>query len=601
MIRGTFLGLEISKTGLFAARAGLDTVGHNIANANTEGYSRQRISLRSSFPLAFPGPFITLRPGMVGTGVEVTSIARIRNAFVEAQIHREGGGEFMFEAMHNSYIRVEDIFNEPSESGVNVLMENFFNAWEDLSTDPESTALRTTLREAAVSFTVEVNEIDFRINLEISNLNEQIVTKVNELNTLASQVATLNDQIMRAETALSKKILANDLKDRRDLLIENISQIVNARVIKNRNGGISVLVQGHPIVENEYHHEIGLRPSVSNPTNYEVVFEASQIPLAINSGELAGLLQMRDVEIPAIRDQFAQLITAFTNQVNEVHSLGYGLDGNKGRPFFIDDHQKQVVGSIPLPTDITLDSTLDELGITAGDFFVQGQRIVIENTEVQPGQAITLRQLLERIEDPSIDIRAELDTSLGFPRILISQYNPVSKDTPLVIKDGSSNFFETVGLDPSKVEDLDSDPLYRNSLYNMRVNSTILADLDTIAAASDDGEGFPGPGDNRTALAIADLKNDSSAVFETTFSEFHQSTIARLGSASQTIERNFRSQTLVVEQLENRRQSISGVNLDEEAVQLIRFQKAFEASARMMTVIDEVLNHIINRMGIVGR
>ncbi|MCH7472203.1 hypothetical protein IIA79_04545 [bacterium] len=232
---------------------------------------------------------------------------------------------------------------------------------------------------------------------------------------------------------------------------------------------------------------------------------------------------------------------------------------------------------------------------------MQGQRIVIEHEEVLPGRAITLGQLLDRIEAPSIDIRATLDTTSGFPRIVISQFNPVSQETPLLINDGTSNFFETAGLITAPVEQLLSGQAYQNSLRNFRINPIILQDLDAIAAAGDDGLGFRGPGDNRTALAIADLKFNNKAIDNTTFGEYYQSTISSLGSAAQTVQRSFFSQSLVVDQLHSRREEISGVNLDEEAVNLIRYQRAFEASARVMTVLDEVLSLIVNRMGISGR
>ena len=602
MIRGTFLGIEVAKKGLLAARVGLDTTGHNIANSATEGYSRQRANLRASFPLAYPGPFITLRPGQVGTGVEVYSITRIRSIYVEAQVHKEGGNKAMFSQMSEIFTRIENIIGDPSDTAMNGLMENFFGAWEDLSNDPESASARTNLREAARALTDFVNEIDFKLKQEITNINEQIYQKVIQLNGLTSQVAEINEQVIQIEgSGEGDSLKANDLKDRRDMLVEQISELVNASVIHNANGGISVLVQGHPIVSGEFAHEIGLKPNPDDPFRPVIELTKSRIPLNITSGELAGLTQMRDVEIPAVVEQMGQLITAFANRVNKLHLAGYGLDGHTNRPFFADHEHRRVAGTLPLPADTTLETTLDELQITSGDFFVQGQHIVIEDDEVLPGKAITLGTLLKRIEAANIDIRATLDESLGFKRVLISQFNPVDADTPLTVNDGSSNFFEAVGLKTALVENLDTEPPYQNALYNFKLNSSILTDLNAIAATGNDGLGYPGPGDNRTALAIADLKNDNTALFNTTFGEYYQSTVSTLGSAAESASRSLNTQTLVLDQLEEKRQEISGVNLDEEAVNLMRFQKAFEASARALTTIDEILSLIVNRLGIAGR
>jgi flagellar hook-associated protein 1 len=602
MIRGTFLGIEIAKKGLMAARAALDTTGHNIANANTEGYSRQRVNIKASYPLSYPGPFVTLRPGQIGTGAEVTSITRIRSEFIDAQIQREGGSQQKYEVMDQYFTRIQDIMGEPSENGINGLMESFFNAWEDLANDPESASTRTNLRESATALTNFVNEVDFKLKEEVESLNDEISERVTRINSLAQQIADVNKQIVQLEgSGQSNTIKANDLKDRRDLFIEEMSGLINARVIAQDNGALSVLVQGHPIVSGQYNHEIGLKYDPNDPTHPVVEFTKSRIPLNITSGELAGLYKMRDEEIPKLRSDVSQLVSAFTNRVNELHLEGYGLDGNKGRPFFADNETRRLAGTIPLPATTTLDTTLDQLGITSGDFFVQGQRIAIKDTEVLPGSSITVRQLLNRIEDTGIDIRAKLDTSLGFSRIQISQYNPVDADSPLTAADGSSNFFEVTGLKTAVVQTFASDPAYENSLYNFRLNSTILADLDTIAATGDDGLGYPGAGDNRTALAIADLKNDNKAIYNTTFSQYFQGTVATLGSAAQNVGRSYESQKLVVEQLNARREEISGVNLDEEAVSLIKYQRAFEASSRAMTTVDETLDLIVNRLGTVGR
>lgn len=602
MTVGTFLGLEAVKKGMLAARTGLDTTGHNISNAGTEGYSRQIVNIRAAYPLAYPGPFVTLRPGMLGSGAEVSSITRVRSEYVEAQIHAENGGQQYYDVISSTFTRVQDILGEPSDNGINGQMEGFFNAWEDLSNDPESTSGRTNLREAALGLVNFVNEVDFKLRSELTDINTQISERVVRLNSLATQVAAINKQIIEIEgSGKGDSLKANDLKDSRDSMIEEMSGLINARVIANSNGGVSVLIQGHPIVTNEFAHPVGLRQNPADPDRPLLEFTSSRIPLAVNSGEIAGLTRMRDVEIPAVRQKLAELMTAFTNRVNVLHLEGYGLDGSKGRAFFSDIEHRRAEGQNFWPATTTRDTTLDVLGITSGDFFVQGHRIVIEDKEVLPGTTVTLGQLLDRIDAANIDTRSVLDLTAGAPRIRISQYNPVSADTQLTIKDGTSNFFELSGLKDIAIMDIPLEPKYQNSLYNFNLNSPIMQSLDTIAAAGDDGLGFPGPGDNRTALNIADLKNDTAAIFQTTFSEYFQATVATLGSTAQNAERSLNSQKLVMEQLDARRQEISGVNLDEEAVNLIRYQRAFEACARAITTVDEILDLIANRLGTSGR
>ncbi|MCC7477218.1 flagellar hook-associated protein FlgK [bacterium] len=602
MIRGAFLGLETARKGLMAARAGLDTTGHNIANAGTEGYSRQRAVTSASSPISLPGAFFTLRPGMLGTGAEIISITRIRSQFVDAQIQYEGSASSHLGMLSTGLQRVEDIFGEPAEAQFSGLMDSFFNAWEDLSNDPESLAARTNLREAAQGLTDYVNNIDFALKREVEDINTQIRGQVQQVNTLTAQIAEVNRQITRSETSGARlSVKANDLLDKRDQLVEQLSKLVNVRQLDSPDGSVNILMDGHPLVTGGDAHELVLRSKSADPSKLVLEFKEGNFPAPLHSGEMGGLFELRDVQIPAVRDKFATLITAFTNQVNKTHQQGYGLDGTKGRNFFNDTQTRSATGTLFLPAGTTLDTSLDSLGITSGDFFIQGQRIEITPEEVLPGQALTLRGLLQRIESASVDIRAELNLDAGAPRIEISQYNPAYGTNSLALVDGNSNFFEISGLDKAVVRDLSLDPPYDNSLSNFRLSTSVLNSLDAIAATGDDGLGFPGPGDNRTALAIADLKNNAQALFGATYGEYFESTIAILGATAQTAERSEASQKLVLQQLEERRQIISGVNLDEEAVQLIKYQKAFEASARALSAIDETLDLIVNRMGTVGR
>jgi flagellar hook-associated protein 1 FlgK len=602
MLRGTFLGIEVAKKGILSARGAMDTTSHNISNAYTEGYSRQRSNIRASSPINFPGPFVTLRPGQLGTGAEIVSIERIHSQLIESQIHREGGSRTMFQTMTSYFTRVEDVIGEPSDDALNGLMEGFFNSWEDLSNDPESQSTRVNVRAAANALTTYVNEIDLKLDLEVQNLNQEIEERVMRLNNLAFQVADINKQIAQIEgSGQPSSLKANDLKDRRDVIIEEISQLVNARVLFNNNGTASVLIQGHPLVSGEFVNDMRIIPNTDDFQRPKIVFRESNIPVEIEAGELKGLMEMRDVEIPAVRENIGRVVSVLINRVNRLHRDGYGLDGQTNRPFFQDIETRRIQGSLSMGPGVDLETTLDDLGITTGDFYIQGERIKITQEDIQPADAITLAELIERIESKCVDVRMGFNNVGGVNRFTVSQFNPIDINDSLTIKGGTSNFLSVMNLDTGKLEELALDPPYSNALQDFKLHPSINNTPDAIAAAGNDGNGFPGPGDNRTALAIGDLKNSNLEVFGTTISEHYQSVIAELGNAAQNTERNRNSQTLVVEQLTARRQEVSGVNLDEEAVSLIKYQKAFEASSRAMTALDEVLTLIVTRLGIAGR
>jgi flagellar hook-associated protein 1 FlgK len=559
------------------------------------------VNVNAQFPLNFPGAFVTLRPGQIGTGTVVTGIERIRSQFVDAQIYSQNGSQGMFQQLSDIFQNVESVIGEPSDTATNGLISNFFNAWGDLANDPTSAASRTQLTQAANQLTDFVNGVYKGLQDQIANINDQLTSKVSQLNSLAGQLATVNHQIIQAQGDGSDPAAqANDLMDQRDQLINQISSIVNARVSFSQDGSVSLLIQGHPIVQGDVASKVSLNPNPSDPLRPVVEFSASRIPLEITGGELAGLTQMRDIAIPAVQKGLAQVMTALTNRVNEVHLNGYGLDGDTGRAFFSDTETRRFSGS-PLASTTTLDTTLDQLGVTSGDFFVDGQRIVLSDADVKTGTAITLRELFQRIETPNIEVRMNLDTSLGYTRIQVGQWNPVDASSQLTIKSGSSNFLQATGLASAQLETLHTDPAYQNSLYNFSLSPAVKANPDAIAAAGNDGTGFPGPGDNRTALAIAALQNDATTINGSTFQQYYQSAIADLGSQAQAADNALNSSSLALQQLSSKQQSISGVNLDEEATNLIMYQKAFEANSRMITTVDETIDTIINKMGLAGR
>jgi flagellar hook-associated protein 1 FlgK len=179
--------------------------------------------------------------------------------------------------------------------------------------------------------------------------------------------------------------------------------------------------------------------------------------------------------------------------------------------------------------------------------------------------------------------------------------NPVSADERINIKDGTCNFFELAGLDPDQQQQLLGSAEYGGSLKAFGLSPSILSSLQAIAAAADDGSGqMGGPGDNRTALAIADLKNEKDGFLKATFSEYYQGLISILGADGAVMVSSRQAQQQVLDEVKARRESVSGVSLDEEAVNLIRYQKAFTASARAITTIDDILDVIVNLVGAAG-
>jgi flagellar hook-associated protein 1 FlgK len=610
VIRGTYLGLEAASRGLAAAQSALDTISHNVANANTEGYSRQRVNLKATEALPIPGILMGTSPGQQGTGVRVINIERMRDEFLEFVYRHESGVGGEADIIKSGLLNIQGFFNEPGEYGLGRMIENFFNSWEILSTDPESLSTRANLRDQAQTFINAVQTIDKQFDVEVRRLNDQILMKVNEINTIAKDIGHLNNQISAIEANNSQQ--ANDLRDERDLLVAKLSRIINVEVVEDNFGAYSVNVGGHPLVEKNFTTPIVAKP-YSTPVGVSYSLQLSSgLPLDLTRGELNGFLKLRDNILPDAWHNFNVSVSAIVNRVNQLHREGYGLDGGTNRSFFNDITTRELWGLTPLPALTGLDTKLSNLGITSGDFFIGNFRAIITDDDVSPDSTVTVRDVLTRIFNGTDGkVQGVLDTSGTTSGVILRMHNPPdmpadgttgSYENDIDAKAGTSNFLQALGIDPTTEVKLEQDQPYVNVARTLSLNPLIAKDLRVIAAAraNDDGK-YSGPGDNRLALAMADLKNLPSFVQGDSISGYYQGTIVTVGVKVQEATRLTTNQELIMGSIENRRDAVAGVSLDEEAVNMIKFQRALEAAARMISVADQVLDLIINQMGYAGR
>jgi flagellar hook-associated protein 1 len=610
VIRGTYLGLESARRGLAAAQSALDTISHNVANANTEGYSRQRVNLKATEALPIPGIMMGTEPGQQGTGVGITNIERIRDDFLEYVYRHEVGVMGKGEIVQDGLESIQSFFNEPGDQGFGKIIESFFDSWETLSLDPESQSSRANLRDQAQTFINAVQDIDRRYDVELKRLNELIVSKVDDINSIAQDIGKLNIQISSIEANNNQS--SNDLRDQRDLLVTKLARMINVDVIEDSSGSYTVNIAGHPLVDKNYVTPVEAEAEVTPAgLDYNLKF-SNGLPLNLTSGELAGLVELRDEALPDSWHNFNVTISAIVNRVNELHREGFGLDGGDNRDFFTDVVTREVWGLSPLPTLTGLDTKLSDLGVTSGDFFVGNLRIQITEEDVNPGTSVTVKDILTRVFNGTDGrVQGELDTSGSTNGVILRLHNPPDLpgdgsvevyESEINIKAGNSNFLSILGINPASEAEVPVEPPYVNVTRTLALNPLIVKNLDVIAAAkaNDDGK-FSGPGDNRLALEMADLKNLADFVQGDSVSGYYSGTITTIGVKVQEATRLTYNQKLVTENVENRREAVSGVSLDEEAVNMIKQQRALEAAARMISAADQVLDRIINQMGYVGR
>lgn len=477
MIRSTFATLNLANRALIAQQLGLDITGHNIANANTDGFTRQAAEIQAATPFTVIGTTRPMQPGQLGTGAIVANVKRFRDGFLDLQFRQENQLLGQWEATRDALTRVEQTFNEPSTEGLSGAMSRFWNEWSALANNPESQASRKALAEASVTLTTQMNQLYGNLEGQQRELDRQVGLRVLDINNLLDQVARLNNQIIGIVGAGDQP---NDLRDQRDVLLDNLSKLVNITYSESENGAVTVNIGGRTAVFGNQAFLLKTQEQTSN--GFSGVYwvddfkEANGIPLDqvnITSGQIYGDMQVRDVVLADVLGSLQSLGATLITQVNDMHSQGFGLNDVTGLPFFA--------------------------GTGAGD---------------------------------------------------------------------------------------------------IAVSSIILGDLDNIAAASQQLS----PGDGSNALAIHDLQralvmNNGSATME----DFYSGVVANLGVLTQQASGMATNEALLSSHLAQQRQAIGGVSLDEETTNLIRYQHAYNAAARVVTVVDEMLEKVINGMGIVGR
>jgi len=515
-MRSTFHSLETARRSLFTQQAALQTTGHNVANANTAGYSRQVVNMVSTRPIEAPGMTKSTAPGQLGTGVEFNSITRIREKFLDAQFRNENQTNGNWTIQTDTLQKLETIVNEPSDTGLRSVLDKFWNAWHDLSEAPESITARKLVRETAKALTDAFNQAGRQLDDLSADLTENIGVKVNQMNTALETIASLNEQIRRIEGFGDN---ANDLRDQRDLLADELSKIANVTVTESAEGDYQIAMGGQVLVAN----------GEVTPVTADGLIGAFGTDLT--GGEVYGMIISRDQFVADYKNQLNTLINGIVNGEIEVTIPA---------------------GSV-LPAGVTFN-----------------------------GMSGTLTS----------DLTVKVNGLNGLHQLGYTTQTP--------LKAGGA-FFESK----------DGGPITAN---NIKISAAIEADANNIASSMrtymDGTTEKPVIGNKDLAMLIAQF-NDTKINFASistgastsigTANDFFRSLVGQLGVQSQEAQRQAGNSKIVVDQVDARRQSVSGVSLDEEMANLIKFQHAYNAAARFMTSIDETLDKVINGMGVVGR
>ncbi|MBN2333737.1 MAG: flagellar hook-associated protein FlgK [Deltaproteobacteria bacterium] len=558
--------LNTSRLSLLSQQTNIDIIGHNVANVNTPGYSRQVGILQTTPPLADA-------VGMRGTGVETTRIMNLYDRFIGMQLNMENSTMGMWQARSDALADLNRTFNEVGDYGLLPVIGEFWNAWEDLANNPEGTAQRVSVVQNGKIMTSSFNTMNEDLVTQKRILRQRIEGGVQELNNLTAQIAQLNEVISRNEQLGQD---ANDLRDRRNYLLTQLSGMIDINYFENEMAQVTVLsANGKSLVQGiqSYDLRVDADPLTKDPL---IVWNDDISPMNehVSGGEVRGWLDAWD-DLTTAHDQLQELAAALIFHVNQEHVQGYGLDGTTGTLFF--DHA------------ITLSEGANNLGdgVLAFDP-AQGMDGIDWAT-------------LANYDDFEIQFTADyggvgdefriLDTSTG------EDLSPALIDTSVAGElaiDFNNGYFVKIVYDPTgtspRAGDTFSLSFRGNAARTVEVND-VLEDPAKIAAADNPLEV---PGNNRVALGIAQLQYGLTMSSQSaTFNEFYASVVSSVGSLSRLASSNEENSALVAEQLQLKLESVSGVSIDEEMTNLMRFQQAYAASARIISKVDELMQSIL--------
>lgn len=686
-MRSTFSGLNTVVRGVYAQQLSLDTTGHNIANASTDGYSRQRANLSTTMPETVYGGFGVLQ---VGTGVAIESVTRARDIFIDRQYWKENATLGYAQTSETTWGKVEAIFNDDTTAGVGMqtVLNNFWQSWQTLVSNASNDSARTAVRQRAGELTEAIQRARQQLNNLVSDTNANITTNVDAINEASSEIYALNKQIANIEAG--GKDNANDLRDKRDLLVDKLSKMMKVNVYEDSLHNYTVQVGDVVLADGGGYTKLAVNSTTDSQYGFEVrnVIVAGSNPLQkvkFGSGEMQALQEANTTLAQHYLDDLTTMSQFLLKEFNAVHRTGYGSDNSTNTNFFgdtgidysmlditksvADSGDAQVAGvytgksnaSYTVRVDSAnasgqvltasystdggttwLKATPDNAANPSVFTLDNGLSIQIANNTNNAGATYTFGATARKNRDwlDAMKVNPQLFNPDGLAKIAaktaeVKQITQSNKTGGVATVSGTyapsatspytyKNFQVTVtGVDaatnmPNACSYTVADE--KGNILASGTGTAVAAGFDigyglvigfaaSTGTAVDDTYSFSVPqgnasGDNATNLADA-IKQPTDSITSllkgSSLDNYYESMVADLGIQSQNKSKLAANQQTMMDQITSWRESVAGVNLDEEMTNMIKFQKGYNAAARILTSIDEMLDKLINGTGVVGR
>jgi len=626
----TFMGLEIGKRGIQAHQQALATVGHNLDNISTPGYSRQRVEFVPTDPIFMPALNRAETPGQIGQGVSVERIERIRDQLLDRRIVAQSSNEGYWEVRDRYVHYMEQVYLETGTNSVRSKMDSFWDAWQELSQHASETEFRIGVIQRGKTLIDGIKNQYHGLSGLQTQVNDDIQMTVKRINEISRQVAALNGDIQRIKAQGDNP---NDLMDRRDFLVDELSSLIDVTVTQTDPDEFMIHTSGHILIQGQVARQFDMRKDVDAESFAYIYWRDTADEMVLKKGSLGAMMELRDVTIQKEIHTLDNMVMNFTDLVNEIHSAAYGANGSTGNNFFSEyPFVTNVNGNYDRSGDGVFDSSyiyringqntlepMAQIGLE-GTITLSGNNRQIE---IPYYSTDTVNDVIIRINNSGAEVVARLNREgkisfKGTPAELVDgqRVNPdfvirhvedsghfLVGYAGMLLQSGAEGAYDWGRADAvsslrGTPENYALAPVAHPAGW-IEVNPIMIKDPTNVAA----GFGFNGrsanPGNGDAAADIASIRNTPVMVGRfATFDDYFANSVGNIALMGEESERALKTENQIMQYLRDWRRSISGVNMDEELANMIRFQQGYNAAARYITTVNSLLDTLINRMGV---
>lgn len=641
----------IGVSALKAAQAGIAATTHNIANANTPGYSRQEVMQTAQTPQ-------NTGAGYFGQGANVTSVVRRYDQFLGVQALEAQTQSSNLTAQFDLATQVSNLFGDPN-GGLTPALQDFFSSVNTVSNAPESIAARQTMIGSGQSLVNRLDTFDQRLSQIRDSLNGRMMSSVTLINSYGKQIAALNDNIVQLQAQSSGQV-PNDLMDQRDLLINQLSQEIRVTTVAQPNGAVDVFIgNGQSLVVGNQISSLQTVASATDPTSFEVAYfnngKSAKIQQSeLQGGNLGGYLAFRQNVLDPAVNSLGRIAIGLAETFNQQHQQGMDLQGALGTAFFSSAAPRATAASTNLGTGALTATISDASALAARDYSVQFDGVSynifdtannslvqsftaaqLTTAQVVAGTGITLQLTGAAVAGDSFLVRPTVDAAKGITLNItdpakIAAASPVRSNAP--VTNMGKGVIGAATVDATAVPLLPLNANLQNSVtvtftdathftvtdnttatnlavgtvYNPAVGATLsfngwTAKLTGTPAANDTftiKRNINASSDGTNVLKMAELQTANTIANNTTsYQGAYGQLISQVGTQTRELDVTSKAQTNMLAQVVKAQQSVSGVNLDEEAANLLKYQQAYQAAAKAMTIAQNMFDTLLQLGG----